>query len=403
MSAALKAAQVTPRVWWVGAIDWAIREFHGYATQRGSTYNAFLVLADKVTLVDTVKAPFRREMMARIASVIDPSKIDYIISNHSEMDHSGSLPETIEAVRPERVFASSKGLEALRAHFGPALAVEAVADGQTLSLGNLNVTFAETRMLHWPDSMVSYLAEEQVLFSQDAFGQHLATQALWADRIPREVLEYEAAKYYANIILPFSPMVTKTVERLGKLNLPLKVIAPDHGPLYRQDLSWVVGRYAAWAAQKRSAKAVVVYDTMWQSDALMAKAVAEGLAEGGADPVCVHPMGASLRSDVATDILDAGALVVGSPTINQQMFPTVADVLCYLQGLKPKGLVGAAFGSYGWSGGAVKRIEDALKAMAVDLVAEAVAINYVPDDAAILKCRELGKKVAEANAARRSR
>ena len=400
MSKPLEAMKVTDKVYWVGAIDWAIREFHGYATQRGTTYNAFLVMADKVTLVDTVKAPFRREMMSRIASVVDPKKIEILISNHSEMDHSGSLPETIREVEPEKVYASAKGAETLDAHFGLGGRVEAVKDGQTLNLGNMNVTFLETKMLHWPDSMVSYVAEEQVLFSQDAFGQHLATCEMWADTVARDVLLYEAAKYYANIILPFSPMVSKTVAKLRGLNLPLKVIAPDHGPLYRKDLGWIVDLYAEWAAQKPTAKAIVVYDTMWQSDAVMAKAAAEGLAEGGAQPVKVFPMGSAHRSDVATEILDAGAILLGSPTINQQMFPTMADVLCYLEGLKRKNLVGAAFGSYGWSGGAVKRLTDALERMGVQIVADPVSVNYVPTDEALQECRALGRKVAQANLAR---
>jgi len=393
MSDAFQAVQVTDRVYWVGARDWEIREFHGYATGRGTTYNAFLVLADKVTLVDTVKKPFRREMMARIASVVDPKRIDYIISNHSEMDHSGSLVETIEAVRPEKVFASANGVKALEAHFHLGGGIEAVTNGSTLSLGNRHVTFVETKMLHWPDSMVSYLAEEKILFSQDAFGQHLASDRLWADEIPQHILYEEAAKYYANILLPFSPLVAKTVPALKAMNLALDVLAPDHGPLYRRDLLWIVDLYEKWAARKPTRKAVVVYDTMWESDTAMAKAVAEGLAAGGAEPVRVLPMRSANRSDVAAEILEAGALVVGSPTINNQIFPTLADVLCYLEGLKPKNLVGAAFGSYGWSGEAVAKLEEWLRRMGVRLVAEAVKVRYVPDSEALAQCRALGEKV----------
>lgn len=400
MAAPFEALQVTDKVYWVGAVDWGVREFHGYATQRGTTYNAFLVLADKVTLVDTVKAPFRREMMTRIASVVDPKKIDIIISNHSEMDHSGCLPEAIEAVEPEAVYASTKGVEALEAHFGLGDRLTAVATGEGVDLGGDEVTFVETPMLHWPDSMVSYLAGEKVLFAQDAFGQHLASAHMWADEIPADVLEYEAAKYYANIVLPFSPMVAKTVAKLREMDLPLAVIAPDHGPLYRKDLDWIVGRYAEWAEQKPTRKAVVVFDTMWQSDTLMAKAVAEGLAEGGAAPVKVMPMGSAHRSDVATEILDAGVLVAGSPTINQQMFPTMADVLCYLAGLKRKHLVGAVFGSYGWSSGATRKLQDQLSGMGVELVADPLTCQYVPTESDLEACREFGRKVAEANAAR---
>ena len=394
MAESLHAVRVTDRVYWVGARDWEVREFHGYRTSRGTTYNAFLVLADKVTLVDTVKAPHRREMMARIRSVVEPTKIDYIISNHSEMDHSGCLPETIAAVKPEKVFASANGVRALEAHFHLGGGIEAVKNGSTLSLGNMNVTFVETKMLHWPDSMVSYLAEEKILFSQDAFGQHLASQTLWADEIPQQILYEEAAKYYANILLPFSPLVAKTVPALKAMNLALEVLAPDHGPLYRKDPGWIVDLYEKWAAQKPTRKALVVFDTMWESDALMAETVAEGLAAGGAAPVKVLPLRSSHRSDVAAEILDAGVLVAGSPTMNNTLFPTVADLLCYLEGLKPKNLLGAAFGSYGWSGESVGKLEEWLQRMDVCLVAEGVKVQYVPDAEALAQCYALGETVA---------
>lgn len=398
MGHTFEAARISDRVYWVGAIDWAVRDFHGYATSRGTTYNAYLILADKVTLVDTVKAPFAAEMMARIASVVEPSKIDYILSNHSEMDHTGCLPEAIAAARPQKVFASANGAKALEAHFHLGGGITAVRDGETLDLGGAAVTCVETRMLHWPDSMVSYLAGDEVLFSQDGFGQHLASTERWADEVPREVLRHEAAKYFANILMPFSGLVARLVAKLREMNLPLKVIAPDHGPAYRKDLGWIVDLWDQWAAQKRGRGAVVTFDTMWQSTARMASAVAEGLAAGGAAGVKVMPLGSDHRSDVATELLDAGALVVGSPTINNQMFPTVADLLVYLEGLKPKGLTGAAFGSYGWSGEAVAKIEEVLGRMKVTLAAAGLKVPYVPDAAALAACRDLGRAVAQATA-----
>ncbi len=400
MSGAFKAVPVAEHVHWVGAIDWNIREFHGYATHRGTTYNAFLVTADRVTLIDTVKAPFRDEMMSRIASVVDPGAIDLIVSNHSEMDHSGCLPQTIEAVRPAKVVASAHGVKNLDAHFRLGERVEAIEDGGSVDLGTMNLTFLETKMLHWPDSMVSYLPQEQVLFSQDAFGQHLATRRLWADENPAAVLHEEAEKYYANILMPYAPLVAKTVAKLGEMDLPMAVLAPDHGPLYRRDFDWIVGRYAAWSDSPPSRKAVVVYDTMWQSDTLMARAVAEGLADAGAGPVQVLSMHSAHRSDVATEVLEAGALVVGSPTLNQNLYPTMSDVLSYLHGLKRRGLVGACFGSYGWSSGAVRQLEEWLEKMKIDRVADSVSVNFVPDDAALAACRDLGRTVAEAMAAK---
>jgi flavorubredoxin len=316
------------------------------------------------------------------------------------MDHSGCLPDVIERVRPEKVFASVKGTEALARHFGLS-GVEAVADGQTMALGGADLRFLETRMLHWPDSMFTYYSDDQVLFSSDAFGMHLACTQRFTDEMPWDVIEHECAKYYANILLPFSKLVLKLVDRLGVLNLPLRVIACDHGPIWRDGLDRIMALYARWAAQAPTRKAVVVYDTMWGSTAMMARAVVEGLVAGGAWAK-VLPMGGSHRSDVATELLDAGALVVGTPTLNQNMFPTLADVLTYLKGLAPTNLVGGAFGSCGWSSRAVAQVAEALKAMGVESVAEPVESVYVPDADALARCRALGQAVAERLAERQA-
>jgi len=394
MNTPFTAVQITDRVYWVGAIDWAIRDFHGYSTSRGTTYNAYLVLADKITLIDTVKAPFKDELLSRIASVLDPGRIDYIVSNHSEMDHSGCLREVMGIVKPEKVFASQMGVKALSENLHIEGGIEAVKDGSSLSLGNMTLTFLETRMLHWPDSMIALLAEEDLLFSQDGFGMHLASTERFDDQIPKEIWTQEAAKYYANILLPYSPLILKLLERVGELGLSPKIIAPDHGPVFRQSPGEIVGLYGKWAAQKPTNKAVVTYDTMWQSTAVMARAIGDGLAAGGASPRLM-PLGSSHRSDVATEILDAGALIVGSPTLNNNMFPTVADVLTYLKGLRPKNLVGAAFGSYGWGGEAPKQIAGVLAEMKIDLVGDPLRVKYVPDAQALSVCRALGTEIAQ--------
>jgi flavorubredoxin len=388
-----EAVKLTDKVYWVGAIDWGVRNFHGYLTSRGTTYNAYLILAEKVTLIDTVKAPFFDEMMTRIASVIEPSKIDYIVSNHAEMDHTGALPATIAAVNPEKVFASPNGVKALIDHFHMDREITAVKDGESIALGDMNITCLETRMLHWPDSMVSYIPEEKVLFSQDGFGMHLASTERFDDELDAGVLEYEAAKYFANILLPFAPIVTKLLKRLGELGLDVALLAPDHGPVWRKDIGGIISRWGEWAEQKPTMKAVVAFDTMWCSTEKLARAIADGLAEGGVSPK-VMSLTASHRSDVAMEILDAGALIVGSPTINNQLFPTVADCLTYLKGLKPKNLIGAAFGSYGWSGESVKYLEAELDAMKIERVATSLKVKYVPDDAALVEARELGAAVA---------
>ncbi len=390
-----EAVRVTDSIYWVGAIDWNIREFHGYATHRGTTYNAFLVVADEIALIDTVKAPFCNEMLSRVASVVPLDKIDYIISNHAEMDHTGSLPEAVRLMNPKRVLASKMGVKAIEAHF-PELSdvLEAIDPKKKLDLGGRTLSFMETRMLHWPDSMFTYVDEDELLFSQDAFGMHLSSSERFAAELPRDILFREAAKYYANILMPYSAQVTRLLSKVAEIGLSPKIVAPDHGPIFRENPTWLIENYALWAKQEPTTKAVVLYDTMWESTAKMARAVEEGLRAGGATPVQVMPLASSHRSDVATEMLDAGALLVGSPTLNNQLFPAVADVMSYLVGLRPKNIIGAAFGSYGWSGEAVTRIEDYLSRMKVDIVAQPVRHKYVPDASALEQCHELGKTVA---------
>ncbi|MBN2298681.1 MAG: FprA family A-type flavoprotein [Deltaproteobacteria bacterium] len=389
-----KAVKISEHVYWVGAVDWTIRDFHGYTTKRGSSYNAYLIMADKITLIDTVKSPFRQELLSRIASVTDPKNIDYIISNHSEMDHSGCLAEVIQEVSPEKVFASTMGAKTLKEHFSIDQEIIALKDGSELSLGNVTLKFMETRMLHWPDSMFSYLKEDALLFSQDAFGMHLASMERFADEVDDAVLDYEAATYYANILLPYSALVLSLLDKVSKSGLDISIIAPDHGPVWRKDLGRMLGLYKKWAQQKPTNKAVVLYHTMWHSTELMARAIEEGLFAGGAR-VKVMSMGAFHRSDVAYEILDAGALIAGSSTLNNNMLPAMADVLTYLKGLKPRDLLGAAFGSYGWSGESASHIHDILASMKVDLVSEPVKAKYVPDDDILKTCYALGKTVAE--------
>ena len=388
------AIKVTDHVYWVGAIDWTIRDFHGYTTPHGSTYNAYLVMADDITLIDTVKAPFMDEMLSRIKSVVDPSKIKYIISNHSEMDHSGCLPEVIDLIKPQKVFASTVGANTLNELFHDELEITPVKDGETLSLGNMELTFMETRMIHWPDSMFTYLAKDQILFSQDAFGMHLATQERFDDEIPQSTLEYEGATYYANIVLPYSAIVLKALEKVAASGLQIKVIAPDHGPIWRKHIGRIIELYKKWALQKPTAKAVVVYATMWHSTEKMARAISEALAQAGVT-VKLMSMNEMHRSEVVYEVLDAGALIVGSPTLNNNILPQMADVMTYLKGLKPVNKIGAAFGSYGWSGESAKHLEAMLKDMKVAVVAESVAVKNVPDSDVLEKCHKLGKSVAE--------
>jgi len=387
-----KAVKLSDKVYWVGAIDWTIRDFHGYTTKRGSSYNAYLILADKVTLIDTVKAPFKDELLARIASVVDPGDIDIIVSNHSEMDHSGCLREIIDLVRPEKVYASAMGVKTLKELFHDDVSVTAVKDGETISLGNMNLSIMETRMLHWPDSMISYLREEEILFSQDAFGMHLASSERFDDEIDPAVLKYEGATYFANILLPYANLIGRLTEKLTASDWALKLIAPDHGPVWRKDLSGVIADYRLWAGQKPRMKAVVAYGTMWHSTEAMARHIGEGIASGGV-AVKMMSMDAFHRSDFAYEVLDAGALVVGSSTLNNNLLPGMADILTYLRGLRPANLIGTAFGSYGWSGEAAGQIMEFLKELKVEPVGDILRVKHRPDREALAGCTALGEAI----------
>jgi flavorubredoxin len=287
------------------------------------------------------------------------------------------------------------GVKTLGEHFG-LTGVDAVKDGESLDVGDVKFTFYETRMIHWPDSMFTYVHGEELLFSQDGFGMHLASSERFADQIADCVLDSEAAKYYANILMPFSPIVKKALSRVSDLGLTLRFICPDHGPVWRDEAERIIGHYARWVEQRPTNKVVIAYDTMWGSTARMAQAIADGVGSAGGEAV-VLPLRASTRSDVATEVLEAGALVVGTPTINNQMFPTLGDTLTYLKGLKPRNLIGAAFGSYGWSGEGAKHAHAFLESMGLEMVSgeeNIVTSRYVPDDGVLSACRELGAEIA---------
>ncbi len=388
--------EVKPKVYWVGAVDWNIRDFHGYSTYKGTTYNAYLVVDEKIALFDTVKRPFFETMLEKIRKIVDPSKIDYLVVNHVEMDHSGSLPETIAAIRPEKVFCSPMGEKALSDHFHQdGWPLQVVRSGDTLPLGTKTVHFLETRMLHWPDSMFSYLAEDRLLISSDAFGQHWATSERFDDQVQRSELMHHAAKYYANILLLYSPLVQKLLATVADMKLEIDTIAPDHGLIWRGNPSAILDTYGRWSRQEAERKAVVVYDTMWHSTERMAHAVGEGLEREGVSYKLMS-LKHNHRSDVMTEILDAKALVFGSPTLNNGLLPTLADMLCYLKGLKPSGKIGAAFGSYGWSGEAVKLINRELEAMKVERVDPGLSLKYVPGAEGLAQCAALGRKIGSA-------
>ena len=394
-SSSFAAVKLSDRVYWVGARDVAIRDFHGYSTNRGSTYNAYLILGTKPILIDTVKAPFFNEMVARIKSVIDPQKIAYIISNHAEMDHSGSLLAATALIKPEKIFTSTMGKVALEAHFHEDLALTEITDQETFSLGDATFKCIETRMLHWPDSMCTYLVNDKILFSQDGFGMHYACSQVFADQNRPEILEYEAKKYFANILLPYAKFVTRFLQVLPTLKLDINLLAPDHGPIWRtpESINWIIEHWEAWASQIATKKAVVCYDTMWGSTAKMAASIADGLNQKQVTTELL-PLSGNHRSDIVTSLIDAGAFIIGSPTLNNQIFPTVADLLCYLEGLKVQNLCGQAFGSFGWSGEAPIKLKASLERMGVTLIGEPLKQRYVPSETDLQACVNFGSQFA---------
>lgn len=388
----MKALRIAENVYWVGAIDWNLRNFHGYITPRGSTYNSYLIVDEKIALIDTAKAPFSAELIERISSVVDPAKINYVISNHVEMDHSGSLAAMRAAAPKAEFVADKRAAEDLNRHFKANWNFKTVKTGDTISLGKRSLAFVEVPMVHWPDSMVTYCPEEKILFSNDAFGQHMASHERFDDECMWEDMRSEAAKYYANIIMPLAAPATKALEAVSKLDIGM--IAPSHGIIWRKNVANIISCYKDWAANKTKKKAVVVYDTMWNSTEKMARAIAEGLASGGVETklFCLRT---SDPSEIMKDILDAKAIIVGSPTLNNGMLPTVSGFLTYLKGLKPRGRTGFAFGSFGWAGGATAAIEAELNATGIEIVRPAVTYKYVPDTNEIGESFIIGQELAK--------
>jgi len=389
----MKPIEIAKDIFWVGAIDWNIRDFHGYSTYQGTTYNAYLIMDEKVTLIDTVKKDFADELIDNVSQIVDPRKIDYVISNHTEMDHSGGLPRVMHRVGEKKpLYCSKIGHKNLSRHYPQEWNYRPVEDGGELNIGKRTLSFMETRMLHWPDSMFTYAKEDKILFSSDAFGQHYAGLERFDDQMGDAIMPH-ARKYFANILLLYSPLILKLVEKVKGMGLALDMICPDHGIIWRQDPLKIIKAYVEWSEQKPKRKALVVYDTMWHSTEKMAEAIVDALGQEGVDAKSMH-LRSWHRSDIITEVVDAGAIIVGSPTLNNGLYPTVSDFLTYLKGLKPINKVGAAFGSYGWSGEAVKLINEELTAMKFKVIDAGVKMQYVPDDKGIQACYDLGRKIA---------
>ncbi len=370
----MKAIKLSDNTFWVGSIDWDLRNFHGYLTPRGSTYNAFLVIDKKITLIDTVKGCLFDQMFERIKSIIDPAKIDYIVSNHVEMDHSGALPQIMKICPQATIIASPNGKSGLKMHYPDKWNYKTVLTGESISIGEKSLEFILTPMVHWPDSMATYLTKDKILFPNDAFGQHIASSERFDDEIGRDIAIEEAAKYYANIVLSYTPQVKIAMEHY--LEKEIKIIATSHGIIWRKYLADIVPMYLRWANNYIEEKAVVIYDTMWGSTKLIAQTITDAFEDINVNAQLFNLQNTHI-SDIMTQLLTAKYICVGSPTLNSSILPTVAGFLAYMKGLAPKDRIGLAFGSYGWGAQSIDIVEDTLKSCDFQML-DKIKVNYLP-------------------------
>lgn len=386
----MEVVKLREDIYYVGAVDWNVRAFHGYTTNRGATYNAYLIIDEKVTLIDTVKEPFAEELLDRISEIIDPAKIDYLVSNHVEMDHSGAIPAVMKVAKNATIITSEpSGIKGLRAHYGDTYNYKTVKAGDSISLGKRSLTFVATPMLHWPDNMVTYCSEEKILFSNDAFGEHFASSKHFDDEVDMNIVMDEAEKYYANILMPYGKQAKKAIDVVKEL--PLDMIAPSHGVILRSHIIEMLDQYTYFCNGENEKKALVIYDSMWHSTEKMAGAILEGFKKAGIECI-LYDLKENHISDIMTKVLKAEYIVVGSPTLNNSMLPTVGGFITYMKGLAPTGKKGFAFGSYGWGAQGVTNVNKELDAMGIEIISEPMKINYVPTKEQL---RELEDKVAE--------
>ena len=391
------AIEIKKNISWVGKVDWEIRQFHGvdYSTHRGSTYNSYLVRDSKTVLIDTVWDPFGVEFVENLRKDIDLKKIDFIVANHAEIDHSGGLIELMKLVPETPIYCTANGVKSLKGHYHKDWNFKPVKTGDRLSLGSKELIFIEAPMLHWPDSMFCYLTKDNILFSNDAFGHHLATEMLYNDLVDQCELFQEALKYYANILTPFSRLAAKKIEEFQKLNLPVDMICPSHGVIWRKDPLQIVKKYAEWAADYRENQITLIYDTMWNGTRRMAEAIARGIKS--ADPataVKLYNSGRADSNDIISEVFKSKAILVGSSTINSGILQSVAGLLEHIRGLKFQKKKAAAFGTYGWSGEAVKMISAKLKEAGFETLDDGILELWNPTEEALTRCFDYGKAFA---------
>jgi len=374
---------------WVGYVDWTVRDFHGYRTEHGFTYNAYLIRDEKTVLIDTVKAGCSAKLLGNIVALVPLEKVDYVVCNHAEPDHAGSLPAVLAACPNAVLLCDAKCREALsRYHETDDWSIQVVADGETLSIGKRTLQFFETPMVHWPESMATYVPEEKLLFSMDGFGQHYASSSRFDDQTDIAEIMAGAKTYYANILMLYGAPIKRTLARLSEL--PIEMIAPSHGVVWRKHVGDIVAAYNQWVDLKSRPKVVVIYDTMWKSTERMAWEIYQGAIDAGAEAK-IFSIRASNITVLAREVLDAAAVAFGSATLNNTIMPEAAAALTYLKGLKPRGKAGVAFGSYGWATTAGKELTDYLTAMQMEIVREPVMCRFGPDEAVLAECRAAGE------------
>jgi flavorubredoxin len=391
--------EIKDSVFWVGKIDWELRKFHGeeYSAQRGSSYNSYLIKDEKTVLIDTIWAPFADEFVEQLAETIDLNSIDYIVANHGEIDHSGALVRLLERIPGKPVYCTAKAVKSLKGHYHQDWNFQVVKTGDRLSLGQRELIFIEAPMLHWPDSMFCYLTKSAILFSNDAFGQHYASESIYNDLADPSELWEECIKYYANILTPFSSFVRKKIEEVVSLNLPVSMICPSHGVIWREDPMQIVRKYQQWASDYAENQFTLIYDTMWNSTRRIAEAIADGInAQDPSVKLKVYNAARSDKTAIITDIFRSKGVLVGSPTINRGILSSVGGILEQIRGLSFKKKKASSFSSYGWSGEASAIINDLLTKSGFEPLAQGPRILWYPDDNALKQCWDYGKTVAKA-------
>ena len=390
--------KVKNNVSWVGKVDWELKKFHGeeYSTHKGSTYNSYLIEEEKTVLIDTVWAPFAEEFVENLAREIDLSKIDYIVANHGEVDHSGALPALMKHIPDKPIYCTANAVKSLKGQYHQDWNFRVVKTGDRLDIGNgKELVFVEMAMLHWPDSMATYLTKDNILFSNDAFGQHYATEMLFNDLVDQCDLFNESIKYYANILTPFSKILKKKLDEVTALNLQINMIATSHGIIWRENPMQIVEKYSRWADDYRENQITIIYDTMWNGTRTLAEKISEGI--GLADPevvVKVFNLAKSDENDLITEVFKSKTVVMGSPTMSNSILHSVAGFIHLMKEMRFKNKKAAAFGCYGWSGESVKVINELMKDAGFEVAGEGFKNKWNPDADAQKSAVDFGRKIA---------